>query len=149
MDEANEEDDGEVPETAASAPFYFHPRTGKIGRSGFCLPEVRLSEDDETGSKRLVKCKTCGGNCATDQDVVTEFFAGDFALSAVVTDTLYQELPGKSGTMAAHKDGRKLLVFSDNRQDGRFAPYLHYTSQDLHIRWAICQTLNAVRMDFH
>jgi hypothetical protein len=41
-------------------------------------------------------------------------------------------------------DGRKLLVFSDNRQDAAFfAPNFERTSRDLALRTAICQALSA------
>jgi ssDNA-binding Zn-finger/Zn-ribbon topoisomerase 1 len=72
---------------------------------------------------------------------VTGFHPGNFALSAVVTDALYQRLPEKAGEFPTPGRGRRLLAFSDNRQDAAFfAPYLQRTNQDILLRWAVMRS---------
>src|SRR5207244_575815 len=78
------------------------------------------------------------GTAGTDAEVVTGFHPGDSALSAVVADALYQRLPARQASHGLPGHGRRLLAFSDNRQDAAFfAPYLQRTSQDILLRWAI------------
>src|SRR5215213_7752899 len=74
--------------------------------------------------------------------MVTGFHPGNFALSAVVTDSLYQQLPEDVNAWNRPGRGRRLLAFSDNRQDAAFfAPYLQRTNQDIVLRWAIMKEL--------
>jgi len=106
-----------------------------------CLVELK---DDGEGSGRLLrKCPACGGTAGTDAEIVTGFHPGSFALSAVVGDALYQRLPAKQGNQELPGKGRRLLAFSDNRQDaGFFAPYLQRTSQDILLRWAMMRAFD-------
>ena len=102
------------------------------------LPLVPLKQDDEDGRRYLRKCVCCGGTAGTDAEVVTGFHPGDFMLSAVVADTLYQRLPPRHTNGATPGNGRRLLVFSDNRQDaGQFAHSLQRTSEEILLRWAV------------
>lgn len=120
-------------------------RTREETAAALTLRVAKL-ESDEDGAAHLLKCIACGATSGTNEDIATEFTTGDFALSAVVSDTLYQQLPPAVHAEELPGHGRKLLIFSDNRQDaGRFAPYLQYTSQDLLMRWAIYQALQESR----
>jgi superfamily II DNA or RNA helicase len=140
----DEEDDGT--ETAASPDdvWQINPQTGEINpSSGPTVPLrlVALTVDDDGGGRYLRKCPACGGTAGTDAEVVTGFHPGNFALSAVVTDALYQGLPEKAGAWHTPGHGRRLLAFSDNRQDaGFFAPYLQRTNQDILLRWAVMRS---------
>jgi hypothetical protein len=97
-----------------------------------------MKEDDEDGRRYMRKCSTCGATAGTDAEVVTGFHPGDFMLSAVVADALYQNLPPRPTTVPTAVKGRRLLVFSDNRQDaGQFAHSLHRTSEEIQLRWAV------------
>lgn len=120
------------------------PKSGEIdpgSGSGIGLRLVPLSRDDDGGGRYLRKCPACGGTAGTDAEVVTGFHPGDFALSAVITDSLYQFLPERQGAYDIPGKGRRLLAFSDNRQDAAFfAPYLQRTNQDILLRWAIMRT---------
>ena len=90
-----------------------------------------------------MKCPCCGATAGTDIEVVTGFHPGDFMLSAVVTDALYQNLPARAGDELKVGCGRKLLVFSDNRQDaGQFAYTLQRTSEDILLRWAVMKVFS-------
>jgi len=102
------------------------------------LRVVPLTAADDGGGRYLRKCPACGGTAGLDPEVVTGFHPGNFALSAVVTDALYQRLPEKPGAWTTPGRGRRLLAFSDNRQDaGFFASYLQRTNQDILLRWAV------------
>jgi ATP-dependent helicase YprA (DUF1998 family)/ribosomal protein S27E len=118
-----------------------NPQTGEINPdNGLTVPLrlVTLAADDEEGMRYLRKCPACGGTAGTDAEIVTGFHPGNVALSAVVTDALYQRLPEKSGSWQTPGRGRRLLAFSDNRQDAAFfAPYLQRTNQDILLRWAV------------
>jgi hypothetical protein len=117
------------------------PRTGRINPSQgttVALSLVPLKQDDDDGRRYLRKCVRCGGTAGTDAEVVTGFHPGDFMLSAVVSDALYQRLPIRPANGSTPGDGRRLLVFSDNRQDaGQFAHSLHRTSEEILLRWAM------------
>lgn len=116
------------------------PRSGEINPSGGSTVSMRLVQltKDDDGGRYLRKCPACGGTAGTDAEVVTGFHPGNFALSAVVTDSLYQALPEKPDAWQCPGRGRRLLAFSDNRQDAAFfAPYLQRTNQEILLRWAV------------
>jgi hypothetical protein len=59
-------------------------------------------------------------------------------MSTVVSDALYQRLPERTTKVASPGGGRRLLVFSDHRQDaGQFAHSLQRTSEEILLRWAV------------
>jgi hypothetical protein len=141
------DDEGDDAGVVAESPddeWEINPQTGQIHPlSGDCvkLRLVELKKDGDDAGRFLRKCPACGGTAGTDAEVVTAFHPGDMALSAVVSDTLYQSLPEHFDAWNSPGRGRRLLVFSDNRQDAAFfAPYLQRTTQDLLLRWAILRT---------
>ena len=154
-----DEDDSEAPQPqTAQEVWEIDPLTGKISPPQgpkVRLAVVPLTEDADDGRRYLRKCSSCGGTAGTDAEVVTGFHPGDFMLSAVATDTLYQNLPEHVTSEPTPGNGRRLLVFSDNRQDaGQFAHSLQRTSEEIMLRWAIMrvfedcggrQTLNSLR----
>lgn len=118
----------------------FDPHTGKLSDNGelIALECVPLTKDDDDGRRYLRKCPSCGGTAGTDAEIVTGFHPGDFMLSAVVSDTLYQRLPERPTKAMSPGAGRRLLVFSDNRQDaGQFAHSIQRTSEEILLRWAV------------
>jgi ATP-dependent helicase YprA (DUF1998 family) len=81
-----------------------------------------------TGSNVLRTCAACSARTAGE--IVTRFVTGTDAPVAVVATQLYQALPPSSDPKLADRigEGRKLLAFSDSRQDAAFfAPYLENT----------------------
>jgi hypothetical protein len=143
--------DDEDDDAAEAAPspgdvWQVNPQTGDINPATeptVPLRLVMLVADDEAGGRYLRKCPACGGTAGTDAEVVTGFHPGNFALSAVVTDALYQRLPEKSEAWQTPGRGRRLLAFSDNRQDAAFfAPYLQRTNQDILLRWAVMRAFD-------
>jgi len=123
-----------------------NPQNGEINPAdGPTVPLrlVTLAADEEGSGRYLRKCPACGGTAGTDAEVVTGFHPGNFALSAVVTDSLYQALPEKPESWHLPGRGRRLLAFSDNRQDAAFfAPYLQRTNQEILLRWAVMRAFD-------
>lgn len=143
--------DDEVDDSAEAAPstddvWQVDPENGEINPEiGTTVPLrlVTLAADEDGHGHYLRRCPACGGTAGTDAEIVTGFHPGNFALSAVVTDSLYQQLPEKSGAWHTPGRGRRLLAFSDNRQDAAFfAPYLQRTNQDILLRWAVMQAFD-------
>ncbi len=77
----------------------------------------------------LRRCPACSGR--TTAAIVLRFFTGHDAPVSVIATALYQSLPPEpapAGRVSAIGEGRKLLTFSDSRQDAAFfAPYLDRT----------------------
>lgn len=76
----------------------------------------------------LRKCVACSGRSTVS--IVSRFATGQDAPVSVIATSLYQALPPSSDRNSAQKigNGRKLLSFSDSRQDAAFfAPYLDRT----------------------
>jgi ATP-dependent helicase YprA (DUF1998 family) len=142
----DEEDDDTEGAVSPDDIWQVNPQTGEINpATGPTVPLrlVTLAADDDAGGRYLRKCPACGGTAGTDAEVVTGFHPGNFALSAVVTDALYQSLPEKPEAWQIPGGGRRLLAFSDNRQDAAFfAPYLQRTNQDILLRWAVMRAFD-------
>ena len=139
--EVEDEDDQEE-ETPGQAPdlWSLNPATGQMDppTGGVTLRHEELKADKDTGRRALPKCRACGGRAGNDSEIITGFHPGDFALSAVATDALYQHMLERPHSWDLPGKGRRLLVFSDNRQDAAFfAPYLQRTNQDLLLRWGV------------
>jgi hypothetical protein len=144
--DVDDEGDDRAEESQDKKILKFNPQTGEINPSSgleVSLRVVDLSADEDGGDLYLRKCPACGGTAGTDAEVVTSFHPGNFALSAVVTDALYQSLPERASAWQTTGKGRRLLAFSDNRQDAAFfAPYLQRTNQEILLRWAIMRALD-------
>lgn len=144
------DDEGDDSDEVATTPddvWQVNPENGEINPPNgptVALRLVQLAADDDAGSGRhLRKCPACGGTAGTDAEIVTGFHPGNFALSAIITDSLYQRLPEKSEAWYTPGRGRRLLAFSDNRQDAAFfAPYLQRTNQDILLRWAVMKAFD-------
>ena len=90
------------------------------------VAHVDLPDDDPV----LHSCVVCASR--TSGEVVTRFVTGTDAPVAVIATDLYQQLPPSRDPVQAERvgGGRKLLTFSDSRQDAAFfAPYLERTYQ--------------------
>lgn len=77
------------------------------------------------------RCMQCGGSSPR---IIRRFESGNDASVAVLTTALYQALPPAADGPGAHLPGqaRKLLVFSDSRQQAAFfAPYLEQSYERL------------------
>lgn len=143
----DEEDRIDAADASSSLEVWeFDPLSGEKnppGEAGVRLAVAPVKPDPDTGKSVIMKCPCCGGTAGTDLEVVTGFHPGDFMLSAVVSDMLYQNLPASAGREREVGGGRRLLVFSDNRQDaGQFAHTLQRTSEDILLRRAIMRVFD-------
>lgn len=108
------------------------------------LLQVALRTDVDEGRDYLPRCRACGTTASRHPEPITPMTTGGDALSAVVTQELLEALPpaGEDLHAEAMLSGRKLLAFSDNRQDAAFfAPYFERTSFDAALRGAIVRVL--------
>jgi hypothetical protein len=108
------------------------------------LLQVTLKTDVDEGRDYLPRCRACGTTASRYPEPITPMTTGGDALSAVVTQELLETLPPAGGDIPARAmlSGRKLLAFSDNRQDAAFfAPYFERTSFDAALRGAIVRVL--------
>ena len=137
----NDEDDDCAEGTANPDDIWqLNPLTGEINPvTGQTVPMrlVTLTPDDDGGGRYLRKCPACGGTAGTDAEAVTGFHRELCALRRCHRRAL-SKTAGKTGSLADARRGRRLLAFSDNRQDAAFfAPYLQRTNQDILLRWAV------------
>ena len=109
----------------------------------FCC---RLRENPETKKPYLPRCSACGAAGGRFVEPISHLHPGDDALSAVAAQVLLEALPGKDDRAQVRPlAGRKLLAFSDNRQDAAFfAPFFQRTSLDIALRTCIA---HAIRVD--
>lgn len=104
---------------------------------------VRLLEPK--GEDGVAGCLVCG---ARGEATVRLFETGPDASNAVLATALYQRLPAQTdqASVSLPGQGRKLLMFSDNRQSAAFfAPYLEDSYQQLQRRRLIAQGLLRAR----
>lgn len=90
----------------------------------------------------IKQCVSCGSR--NNQGIVLPFLTGQDAPVSVLATSLYQSLPPADSQemVSLPGQGRKLLVFSDSRQDAAFfAPYLERTYQQILRRRLILQTI--------
>jgi ATP-dependent helicase YprA (DUF1998 family) len=120
----------------------FNPSTGQIGNGGAEKQAVELEHAetkaaDPDDRPLVVRCLACGHRPLNSEEAVSGMHPGDDALASVVAQKLLEALPGKTGKRRP-AEGRKLLVFSDNRQDAAFfAPFFERASIDQSLRRAL------------
>ena len=109
---------------------------------------VALAKQKKRRSGGLRRCLACAG--IGNESIVYRFLTGtDAPLSVIATD-LYQAIPPSDAAELAERpgQGRKLLVFSDSRQDAAFfAPYLEVTYQRAVQRRLIADAIGALGKD--
>lgn len=95
---------------------------------------------DSNGKLRCHRCKSSGGRSPFGP--IIRPVSGVDALTAVIATAIYQHLPTDSIQKLIPGGRRKLLAFSDNRQDAAyFAPYLEDSYFDLLRRRIMYQAL--------
>jgi ATP-dependent helicase YprA (DUF1998 family) len=140
-------DDTEIDEEIVEK-ITVNPNTGKIldqdDQQGVTLFEAIMKEDEEEQKRYVKKCSTCGDTATRYPEPISGIHPGDDALGAVITQQLLEALPEVSDPdELLPMNGRRLLVYSDNRQDAAFfAPFFERTSRDQAIRAAIVSVLN-------
>ncbi|HNB50471.1 MAG TPA: DUF1998 domain-containing protein [Anaerolineales bacterium] len=106
------------------------------------IPKQRLYEVETKDPENLKTCVACGAR--SNSQIVYRLLTGQDAPVGVLATALYQSLPPSDNPEDQYLPGagRKLLTFSDSRQDAAFfAPYLDRTYQQILRRRLILQTL--------
>lgn len=141
-DEAEQEDD----ETEATQ-ICVDPMSGRIVTAEYpshvALFSVELEKPADGRKPTLAKCPSCGDRGGRFPEPVSGLHPGDDAYAAVATQQLIEALPPyRHEGEPLPMEGRRLLVFSDNRQDAAFfAPFFERTNRDQAIRAAISAAL--------
>jgi hypothetical protein len=145
---AVEDDEGTADPEALPA-LHIIPQTGGVvpeAQSGktVTLREISLRKDEDSDRDLVRSCVACGSQPRRFQEAITYLFPGNEALGSVVAQQLIESLPPRLPAVEqVPLQGRKLLTFSDNRQDAAFfAPYFERTSRGIAIRAAITDLLN-------
>ncbi len=126
---------------------YIDSETGLSSSSefpgGVKIVRCELQEDKDEKRHYLRMCVVCGNRTVRFPEPISFMHPGNDALSAVTIQVLFENLPayhdaGQLRPLA----GKKLLVFSDNRQDAAFfAPFFERTSMYLTLRTCIVQVV--------
>ena len=126
----DDEDSNHEAETASQS-LWFCPNCSKLNTSDKCTKcskqlLVEVSEElslSRNGKLCCNRCQSSGGRSAFG--AVIRPVSGVDALTSVISTALYEHLPTNDKGGAIRGGRRKLLAFSDNRQDAAyFAPYL-------------------------
>ena len=109
-------------------------------RCGSCGAGLLRNVQRIDGHRDLTSCGACGGRSARQ---IRRLMSGADATSAVIASALYAKVP--TDPAVTHPgDGRRLLMFSDSRQQAAFAaPYLQNTYGSLLQRALIVRALQA------
>ena len=110
--------------------------------AGLAIPQPLFRITLKPGQTQVTRCGSCGSFNANG--IAYRFLTGQDAPVSVLATALYQQLPAATDRQAAGLpgEGRKLLVFSDSRQDAAFfAPYLERTYKQVLQRRLILKTL--------
>ncbi len=122
-------------------PMLLCPRCGALYPAGLSgkrcacgsnlLPTAKVEMGKKRTLERCVSCSTFGKS-----GVIYRFLTGQDAPVSVLAGTLYKDVPpARKPEERQHPgEGRKMLIFTDNRQRAAFfAPYLQ-RAQDRHLR---------------
>ena len=103
-----------------------------------------LQEDQEEKKRYLRTCVACGSRSGRYPEPISALHPGDEAISAVAAQVLLESLPeAPPDEHPRPLAGRKVLAFSDNRQDAAFfAPFFERTSLDLAVRAGVARSIS-------
>ena len=118
--------------------------TGWLETERVALSTIGGATANQATDQVMTTCRSCGSR--DSDEIVTGFHPGDEAMSAVITEVLYRSLPVLSGApRTLTGQGRKLLAFSDNRQDASFfAPNFQRNHETYLLRSEIMHVLDSV-----
>jgi ATP-dependent helicase YprA (DUF1998 family)/ribosomal protein L40E len=122
-------------------------KVGAASCTGCGSTDLRPVRKLKQRGEEIAGCLVCG---ARGSGTVRVFETGSDASGAVITTSLYQNLPASSDPHDGQRpgEGRKLLAFSDSRQAAAyFAPYLEDSYGRLQRRRLIAQGLLASHAD--
>lgn len=140
------EDEAEEDDAPGGEWVHIDPATGQLqgtagdGQVTLFKTELDMSDDRQP---RLKSCLACGEKGGRFREPVTSLHPGDQAFVAVAAQQLIEALPRQAEPgEPLPVEGRRTIVFSDNRQDAAFfAPFFERTSRDGAIRSAIVSAL--------
>ena len=141
----DEDDDADSIPVAQSPTKYWCTKCSKVLNSPSCscgnISAVKVAEALRPDIKGKLKCDKCGSPGERSPfGPILRPVSGVDALTSVIATALYEHLPVEEDSIGAGK--RKLLAFSDNRQDAAyFAPYLEASYFDLLRRRVIAKAL--------
>jgi ATP-dependent helicase YprA (DUF1998 family) len=140
------EDEADEDEAPGGEWVHVDPATGQLhGAAGDGLVTLFKTELDVSDDRqpRLKSCLACGERGGRFREPITSLHPGDQAFVAVAAQQLIEALPGQAESGGPlPMQGRRTIVFSDNRQDAAFfAPFFERTSRDGAIRSAIVSAL--------
>lgn len=106
------------------------------------LIKVEMKNKEDERLAYVTSCINCGSSArGAIPEILTPFHPGNEALSSLITHIVIESVPGEDNTELP-LSGKKILTFSDNRQDAAyFAPFFQRTSNDIAIRSAIRNTI--------
>lgn len=143
-----EMDAGQEPDEKTE-PAQICPRCGAISEPGAPLCKcgvspVRVSRVEMGKKRTLERCVSC--STYTKGGVIYRFLTGQDAPVSVLAGTLYRDVPQAKDDSPERQHpggGRKLLVFTDNRQRAAFfAPYLERSQTRQLRRRLMVESLN-------
>lgn len=142
-----EEIDDDTEDAPSKTPSkYWCPICAQVNTSNRCgcgqVSGIEIGEALRPNKSGKLKCDNCGSPGERSPfGPILRPVSGVDALTSVITTAMYQSLPTEEGLLGAAN--RKLLAFSDNRQDAAyFAPYLKSSYFDLLRRRLILAALN-------
>jgi ATP-dependent helicase YprA (DUF1998 family) len=156
LSDDQDDEDQDLAQTSSdkAVPAKVCPGCGELSEAGDpqCRCEPRPSplavwlatDPKETGALR--RCIACAYR--NPRDPVYRFLTGSDAPVSVLATNLYQELPASEDDAVRREigQGRKLLTFSDSRQDAAFfAPFLERTYRLAIERRLIAQSIEELR----
>lgn len=122
----------------------FCAECGALDRTCTCPSDSRVAaiRVDQKKGGALRRCTSC--NRHSTRTLASRFLSGSEAPVSVVATSLYQSLPrAEHAPVSASAEGRKLLLFSDSRQDAAFfAPYLERTynrAMERRLLWSLLE----------
>ena len=142
----DQEDEDATTQPGVNSGKYWCAKCSKVltGNSCSCgsTSEIQIAEPLRPDAKGKLKCDKCGSPGERSPfGPILRPVSGVDALTSVIATALYGHLPVEEGETGAGK--RKLLAFSDNRQDAAyFAPYLEASFFDLLRRRVISKALD-------
>lgn len=148
----NEDIDSDLSSVEKTKPtFWFCPSCSTLSGSPKCQDcqqnlGVEVESELRKDLKEVLRCSRCDINPRSPFGPVMRPVSGTDALTAVISTSLFQSVPIANELEQHAGQGRKILAFSDSRQDAAyFAPYLEDTFFDLLRRRAIYQSLLNLR----
>jgi len=148
-----EDDDDAAAPDQTETPRWVCLECGTLKNEGSCTGVqctsqalLAVRELSPRPNEESVRCGHCQ-NAGSGFGPVSRPSAGPDALSSVIATAIYQHLPAPAGPyLEKPGEGRKLLVFSDSRQDAAyFAPYLGDTYGRMLRRSLVVSSLRSLR----